>query len=143
MFAVISCLKCSRKRVVDLSVCKSTCPYCGARSNVSDHRIYYQSEDPAMVRAALNQITGFTEFPEKKKPSADTDPYSTLEYEYEHCHGLEEKMEVLSRGLTKVYGEFTFEDIEKLEPKNAEKILKAMLVQGYVHETKYGRYTAN
>jgi hypothetical protein len=51
-------------------------------------------------------------------------------------------MEVLSKGLTEVYGEFTFEDLEKIEPKHAEKMLKAMLVNGYVHETKYGRYTA-
>lgn len=73
---------------------------------------------------------------------SDIDPYSTLEYRYERTRSIEEKMEVLSKGLTEVYGEFTFEDLEKIEPKHAEKILKAMLVNGYVHETKYGRYTA-
>ncbi|MCQ2084717.1 MAG: hypothetical protein MJZ21_01055 [archaeon] len=143
MFGVIGCINCNRKRVVDLSTKKSTCPYCGTHSTVADHQVYFKSTDAASARAALTQLTGSAEISEKKKPSPDTDPYSTLEYEYEHCHGLEEKMEVLSKGLTRVYGEFTYEELEKLEPKNAEKILKAMLVQGYVHETKYGRYTAN
>lgn len=105
-------------------------------------KIYFQSEDVQLVRAAQNQITGFNTSAEKKHVSSDIDPYSSLEYRYEHCHGLEEKMMCLSKGLTEVYGEFTLEDLEKLEPKNAEKMLKAMLVSGYVHETKYGRYTA-
>ncbi|MCQ2079232.1 MAG: hypothetical protein MJZ38_04165 [archaeon] len=142
MFAVIACLECRRKRIIDKGDKSSKCPYCGARSEHKVHRIYYQSDDPAMCRAALNQITGFTENEVKKPISEDIDPYSTLEYRYDHCHTLEEKMTCLSEGLTKVYGEFTFEDLERIEPKNAEKMLKAMLVHGYVHETKYGRYSA-
>ncbi|MBQ4411891.1 MAG: hypothetical protein II848_03645, partial [Candidatus Methanomethylophilus sp.] len=42
---------------------------------------------------------------------------------------VDEKMRVLAEGLTAVYGEFTFEDLEKIEPKHAEKYLKAMLVE--------------
>ncbi len=142
MYAVVVCKKCRRYRIIDLYDSASACPYC---SNRQEHRVmrrYYQSEDQQMCRAALNQLTGFVDDEEKKKPSPDTDPYSTLEYRYEHCHSLEEKMDCLANGLTEVYGEFTFEDLEKLEPKHAEKMLKAMLVNGYVHETKYGRYKA-
>lgn len=142
MFAVIACIDCKRKRVIDKSDKASKCPYCGAKSEHKILKVYYQSEDASMCRAALNQITGFTENVVKKPISEDIDPYSTLEYRYDHCRTLEEKMACLSEGLTKVYGEFTFEDLERIEPKNAEKMLKAMLVNGYVHETKYGRYSA-
>lgn len=142
MYAVVTCLECRRKRIVDLRVEKSACPYCGHRDRNDSMKIYYQSSDLSMARAALNQITG-PGLPEiMKKSGKDADPYSTLEYRYEHAHGLDEKMKVLSEGLTEVYGEFTFEDLEKIEPKNAEKMLKAMLTDGCIHETKYGRYTA-
>ena len=120
----------------------SVCPYCGTKKEHTTVRRYYESEDQQMCRAAMNQLTGFFEEEEQKKPSPDIDPYSTLEYRYEHCHSLEEKMDALATGLTEIYGEFTIEDLEKLEPKHAEKMLKAMLVNGYVHETKYGRYKA-
>ena len=52
-----------------------------------------------------------------------------------------EQKKAIARELY-LHGEFTFEDLERIEPKHAEKMLKAMLVNGYVHETKYGRYTA-
>ena len=120
----------------------SVCPYCGTKRDHARAKRYYESDDQQMCRAAMNQLTGFFEEEEHKKPSPDIDPYSTLEYRYEHCRSLEEKMETLATGLTEIYGEFTFEDLEKLEPKNAEKMMKAMLVNGYIHETKYGRYKA-
>lgn len=142
MFGIIACPRCKRKRIVDYKDKTSTCPYCGLSFVNKNLRSYYQSEDASMVRAALNQLTGVVEPVKKKEDLSDIDPYSTLEYKYDHTHSLEEKMEVLSKGLTEVYGEFTFEDLEKIEPKHAEKMLKAMLVNGYVHETKYGRYTA-
>ena len=142
MYAVVSCPDCKRYRIIDAATKQSSCPYCGTRSENALLRFYYKSDDLEMVRAAQNQLTGFTGSTEKRHASPDTDPYSTLEYRYEHCHSLEEKMDVLSKGLTQVYREFTFEDLEKIEPKHAEKMLKAMLVNGYVHETKYGRYTA-
>ena len=142
LYGVIACVECNRKRVADLSDTSSSCPYCGARNDHKRSKVYFQSEDLALVRAAQNQLTGFRGSIERRHASPDTDPLSTLEYRYEHCRSLEERMSVLSEGLTKVYGEFTFEDLERIEPKNAEKMLKAMLVAGYVHETKYGRYTA-
>ncbi|MBO4502436.1 MAG: hypothetical protein J5707_02115 [Candidatus Methanomethylophilus sp.] len=142
MYAVVSCPDCNRYRVIDVSTKNSTCPYCGRKADNKLLKFYYKSDDLEAVRAAQNQLTGFTGSIEKKHASPDTDPYSTLEYRYEHCHSLEEKMDVLAKGLTEVYGEFTFENLEKIEPKHAEKMLKAMLVNGYVHETKYGRYTA-
>lgn len=142
MYAVVACPECKRRRVIDLSTKTSACPYCNHRHEHIKLQILFKSDDVQLVRAALNQLTGFSGTAEKKHASPDIDPYSTLEYRYEHCRSLEEKMICLSEGLTRVYGEFTFEDLEKLEPKNAEKMLKAMLVNGYVHETKYGRYTA-
>ena len=141
MFAVVACRECLKKRVVDLNDKSSTCPYCGTSGPHKNLRIYFQSDDQSLVRAALRQLTGFVP-PVEKKQTSDADPYSTLEYRYEHCHSVDEKMRVLAEGLTAVYGEFTFEDLGKIEPKHAEKYLKAMLVEGYVHETKYGRYTA-
>lgn len=142
MYAIIACSGCKRRRIIDVNTRSSVCPYCTARDAHKDLHFYFKSEDLSLTRAALNQITGFTQEPEKKRSSPDTDPVSTLEYRYEHCRSLEEKMGVLSEGLTAIYGEFTFEDLERFEPKNAEKMLKAMLFEGYVHETKYGRYRA-
>lgn len=142
MYAVVACLDCKKKRVVDLNDRSSACPYCGARSEHNILQKFFKSEDIGLVRAAHRQMTGFSGTEEKKRMSPDIDPYSSLEYRYEHCRSLEDKMLCLSEGLTQIHGEFTFEDLEKLEPKNAEKMLRTMLTEGYVHETKYGRYTA-
>ena len=104
MFAVVACRECLKKRVVDLSDKSSTCPYCGTSGPHKNLKIYFQSDDQSLVRAALRQLTGFVP-PVEKKQTSDADPYSTLEYRYEHCHSVDEKMRVLAEGLTAVYGE--------------------------------------
>lgn len=142
MYAVVACNACKRKRVIDLSTRHSKCPYCENQDTNKDLQILYRSEDQSMARAALSQLTGFSKPPEKKKPSEDTDPLSTLVYRYEHCRDLDMKLEILAEGLTRIYGTFTEENVLEVDPKNGEKMMKKMLVDGFAHEVKYGRYSA-
>ena len=130
MYGIVQCFSCSRPRIIELKGKTSECPYCGNKDPVKDMKVHFRSDDQAEIRAAFNRFTGFE------------GSYSSLVYRYEHCSSLDEKMEVLSKGLTELYGTFTLEDVEKLEPKNAEKMLKAMLDGCIVYETKYGHYKA-
>ncbi len=68
------------------------------------------------------------------------DPHSTLIYRYEHCKTIEEKLEILSKGLSGLKGTFTIEDLEDVDPKNAKKLLRAMCEGGYIIETKPGEF---
>ena len=140
MYGVVACSKCGRKRVADLSSEKSTCPYCGKSDKNATLDVFYKNSDAEAVRAAFSGITGYSGGTEKKHADPMTDPYSSLVYRYEHCRSLDEKLTVLSEGLTKIYGTFTLEDIMKIEPKNAEKYLGSMLEKCYAHEVKYGQY---
>ena len=63
-------------------------------------------------------------------------------YRYEHAADLDEKMEILSQGLTSIMGEFTLEDVEEVAGARAEKMLSAMLDRGFVYETRPGFYKA-
>lgn len=142
MYGIVHCFSCSRPRIADLDSRDSACPWCGNRDPVKDMKVYFRSDDQSEVREVFGKMTGFDGPTERRRARTETDPYSSLVYRYEHCTSLEEKMDVLSEGLTELYGTFTLEDVEKLEPRNAEKILKAMLDRCIVYETKYGRYRA-
>jgi len=104
--------------------------------------IIFEDEDQNVVRDALTQLNSFDIPEKKKKHGTDHDPLSTLIYRYENCTGMQDKMELISKGLTDIYGTFTLEDIEKIDEKNAGKMLEAMLELCYVHEVRYGRYCA-
>ena len=142
MWGVVACTACKRKRIADLSSKDSACPYCGNRDEHRTLAVLHRSRDQADARAALGAATGFSGNAEKRRPSPGIDPLSSLIYEYEHTSGLEARLEVLAKGLTGIYGEFTLEDVEKVEPKRAEQMLGKMLADCYVHETRYGRYRA-
>jgi len=140
-FAIVSCGKCKRQRVIDRSAASSKCPYCGTGAEHKSIAIIFEDKDQSKVRNVLTQINPF-DIPEKKRSGADPDPISTLIYRYESTTDVQKKMIILSKGLTDIFDVFTLEDVEKVEEKNAEKILKAMLEHGYVHEVSHGRYRA-
>lgn len=141
-YAVTPC-SCGMLRVIELSSESSVCPYCGKSVRNKDVRKLYSNTDPKAVRDALAQLTGFEtpdEDLELKKRIEEADPVSTLEYKYEGCSDVEEKMEILAQGLTKIYGTFTLEDIKKIDGRYAEKVLKGMIAQCIVFEAEPGRY---
>ena len=140
-YAIISCGNCKQRRIIDRSSVSSKCPRCGTQVEHKGLRVIFENNDQSTVREVLTRMSG-THVPEKKKPDVDKDPLSTLIYKYENCSGLEEKMALLSKGLTDIYGTFSVEDIKKVDEKNASKLLNAMLEQCYIHEVKYGRYCA-
>ena len=140
-YAIILCGKCKCQRMIDRSLASSKCPRCNM---VVEHRglaVIFEDKDQHAVRDALMQMNSF-EMPEKKKRDIDHDPLSTLIYKYENCTDMQSRMELISNGLTDIFGTFTIEDIEKIDEKNAVKILEAMLDLCFVHEVKYGRYRA-
>jgi len=140
-YAIISCGKCRYRRMIDRSSASSKCPHCGTLVEHKGLRIIFENKDQSTVREALTRMSS-PRVPEKKKNSTDHDPLSTLIYKYESCTDLQKKMMLVSTGLTDIYDTFSLEDIEKIDEKNAEKLLSAMLENCYVHEVRYGRYRA-
>jgi len=141
MYAIISCGKCERQRIIDERTPTSKCPYCGNMEDHSKIMIIFENKDQNVVRAKLTQMHSF-EVEEKKRPGKDPDPLSSIIYRYENGKTQQEKMEAISNGLTALYGTFTLEDVERIDEKNAERLLEAMLEHCLVHEVKYGRYKA-
>ena len=127
--------------MIDRSAATSACPYCGETAENKSLAVIFEHKDQNTVRKALTQVHPF-EIEEKKK-GADHDPLSTLIHRYEKCTDMQRKMKLIAAGLTDIYGTFTLEDIEKIDEKNAGKMLNAMLELCYVHEVKYGRYRAS
>jgi len=140
-YAIISCGKCKFRRMIDRSSASSKCPHCGTQVEHKGLRVIFENKDQSTVREALTRMSP-SRLPETKKSSVDHDPLSTLIYKYENCTDLQKKMDLVSKGLTEICGTFSLEDIEKIDEKNAEKLLSAMLENCYVHEVKYGRYRA-
>ncbi|MDR0888086.1 MAG: hypothetical protein LBM39_02740 [Candidatus Methanoplasma sp.] len=141
MFAIVACGNCKRYRVIDRSSQSSKCPFCNDNGEHKYMRIVFQDESQTAVREALGELSGYV--PEKEKQrTLDSDPFSTLVYRYEHCSDITEKLEILAKGLTAIYGTFTEDEISQVDPKNPEKLLRAMLELCIAHEVKYGRYSA-
>ncbi len=131
MFAVITCSHCGNNRIVDLSVGRSTCPFCGNKNDVGNMVIKFKHNNPDVVRDFLQG---------KDLEATSNDPMSKLKYEVDHCRDVAEKMAIISEGLVKIKGEFTLEDIESLVPGKGEKYLSTMLENCMIYEVAYGRY---
>ncbi|MDR3075632.1 MAG: hypothetical protein LBU30_06340 [Candidatus Methanoplasma sp.] len=140
-YAIVSCIRCGRQRIIDRTAASSECPYCGASCEHKAVAVIFGDDDQRVVRDALARLHPF-EIPEKKKRAVDSDPLSTLIHRYERCSDLQEKMKLVSRGLTDIYGTFTMEDLEKIDEKNAERMIGAMLELCLVHEVRHGIYRA-
>jgi hypothetical protein len=140
MYAAVACRHCKKYRIIDRSSLSSKCPFCGENCEHSSLQILFEDRDQAVVRNAIASMTGFV--PEPKTRTSDADPFSTLVHRYEKCSEIDEKMRVLSEGLTAILGTFTLEDVESVDPKNAKQLLRAMLELCLIHEVKYGVYKA-
>ena len=142
MYGLALCGICRRPRIADKSRSTSACPYCGSTEKTKNLIFFFESPDQETVREALSQATGFTkpDGSEKAARIADADPYSTMVYRYEHCSDLEGKMEILAEGLTRIKGTFTLEDVREVDPRNAEKMVSAMLDRCIISEVKIGPF---
>ena len=151
LFAVVQCSECRKPRIVDLSTKMSSCPSCGNTDAVDELRVIVRTRTQENARKELTKLTsarmmvgfdGKVESPRPKHARRSTDPWSTLERDYESAKGLESKMRVMSEGLTRVCGEFTEEDVLRLDPEKGARMLEMMLDTCLVHETSYGHYKA-
>lgn len=141
MFAVTACTGCGKLRIIDLSVMTSECPFCGTSCEHSKARKLYEDSDQTAVRDALAHYSGY--IPEKKdnkEKIRNADPHSTMVYRYEHGGTLDEKLAILSEGLTAIFGTFTLDHVREVDPKNAEKLLAAMHDGGFAAEIRPGVY---
>ncbi|MCL1811483.1 MAG: hypothetical protein FWG41_04640 [Methanomassiliicoccaceae archaeon] len=141
-YAVVSCRKCKRDRMIDRSSSSSACPYCGTTAEHRGLAILFEHKDQNVVRGVLTQQHPFGAPEKKKRQGVDPDPLSTLVYRYENCTEPRKRIVLLSKGLTEICGTFTLEDVEKVDEKNAEKLLSTMLELCLVYEVEYGRYSA-
>ena len=139
MYAIVLCNKCKNRRIIDRSSLSSNCPYCDKSEDHSSLKILFEDRDQRKVRDVLGEITFATE-PSPKK-THDADPFSTLVHRYEKCTDTEGRMTILSDGLTKIFGTFTLEDVESVDPRYGKQMLKAMLENCLVHEVRPGRYS--
>jgi len=149
MYGLTICGQCGRARVVDKSSKSSSCPYCGLSSRTDKISFFFECRDQETARQALGQAAGF-EMPDpkeeraKKRKLEKTDPYSTMIYKYEHAADLDDKLVILSKGLTKSKGTFTLEDVaEIVGDKNAEKYVSAMMDRCYIAEVRPGQYRSS
>jgi len=138
MYAAVVCRNCQRYRIIDKSVKSSKCPYCSVDVEHRSLMTLFEHDNQSVVRDAITEMT-FSPEPEKKK-GPDPDPHSTLVYRYERSKDTMEKMEILSKGLTEIYGTFTLKDVETVEPEHAERMIKGMLELCLIHETEHGVY---
>lgn len=137
MYAAVMCPICGRNRIIDLSTKSTVCPYCSIGAETKSVRILYKGETAREVKDVLNKATSPEEEP--KKPKNDSDPMSTLEYNYEKAKGLD-KLTVLAEGLTRIKGTFTLQDVRMFEPDKAEKILEKMMDDMMIIEERPGIY---
>ena len=148
-FGLFICSTCGRARVVDKETKSSSCPYCGNTEKTEKMVFIFECNDQDTAREALGQAAGF-EAPDpktekaKKRKIEKADPYSTMIYKYEHASDLDEKMEILAKGLTKSKGTFTLEDVQEIVgEKNAEKYIAAMMDRCYIAEVRPGKYKSS
>lgn len=140
MYGIIICDFCKRYRIIDESSANSKCPFCGTSAEHKERKILFEDYDQKIVRDMLAHMSGFV--PEEKPGNlSDADPLSSLAYRYEHTSDPYERMELLADGLTSILGSFSLEDVEEIDPKNAGKILKAMIDSGLVYESGPGRFS--
>lgn len=140
MYAAVVCSVCKNNRIANLSSLSSKCPYCNTVADHKNIKIIFKDQDQSVVRDALAHLHE-SEMPVgKNRPDTDPDPLSTLVHRYERTTNLEDRMEILSEGLTRIFDTFTLEDIEKIDPENAEKMLSVMLDRCMIYEIGYGRY---
>lgn len=148
-YGLALCGACGRPRLIDKGLASSTCPYCGCSERTSRIRTVFESEDPDEVRGALTSATSPDEVSEleqekreRRRKVEEDDPWSTFVYRYEHSSDIDERMDVMAEGLTRLRGDFTLDDMLEVDPKRAEKMLPAMLSRGYIHEVHPGSYRA-
>lgn len=148
-YGLTICGACRRPRIADRGDATSTCPYCGCTERIGKLQFYYTSDDLRDVRRALAEATDAEDVSKLKKEQEtkrrkveDDDPHSTMVYRYEHASDIEDKMGILSEGLTRILGEFTLDDVREVAGPRAEKMLSAMLDRGFVYETRPGFYRA-
>lgn len=134
---------------MDKETKSSSCPYCSNTEETDRMVFIFECNDQETARKALGQASGF----ESADPGAEkarkrriekADPYSTMIYKYEHASNLDEKMFILAKGLTKVKGTFTLDDVREIVgERNAEKYVAAMLERCYIIEVGLGRYRSS
>jgi hypothetical protein len=104
--------------------------------------LLFSDKDQSVVRKVFENADS-SMYPIAKERSADDpDPLSTLVFEYEHTSGTLEKLTILASGLTKIYGEFTEDDVSENFPGNSEQMIRVMISQGIIIESSCGRYKA-
>ena len=142
MYGLAECALCRRPRIIDGSNKESSCPFCGYTENQRKMRVVFASEDQATVRRALGLAMGYIPPDEKakKRRIEETDPYSTMVFKFEHTSDLEEKLEILAKGLTECKGTFTEDDVEEIVGKNAGRYIGAMMERCLIAEVRPGIY---
>lgn len=139
MYGIIACSGCGRKRIIDMSVKESKCPYCGRISETERMKVIFKDESQKKVRDALSSLSGYAE--DERPIDSGIDPMSSLAYSVEHTSDTSMKMELIAEGLTKIKGTFTEEDVDEIVPGKGEKYVRAMLGACIIYEVGNGRYS--
>lgn len=153
MYAAVVCSRCQRARAVDLRDKTARCQ-CGYQMKLEETRKLFESHDQREVAAAVAKLNaemsgGLEEWQrmalDASKAVSD-DTFSKIVSEASSVSEVQERLEVVARGLTNSLGSFTMKEFEKimrmLNLRDAEECVQALLRENIIYEPEPGVFRA-
>ena len=153
MYGVVVCSRCRKARAVDLRSKTARCQ-CGNQINLKEARKFFESSDQREVASAVGrlnaEIGGGIEEWEKLAGDASkeevSDVYSRIVSDASDATEVQERMEIVARGLTNAFGSFTKNEMEKvlrmLGMRDVEDCVQTLLRENIIYEPEPGVFCA-
>lgn len=153
MYGVVVCSRCRKARAVDLRSKTARCQ-CGNQIKLKEAKKFFESSDQREVASAVGrlnaEIGGGTKEWEKLVGDASieeiSDVYSRIVSDASDVSEVQERMEIVARGLTNALGSFTKKEMEKvlrmLGMRDVEDCVQALLRENIIYEPEPGVFCA-
>ncbi len=153
MYGVVVCSRCRKARAVDLRDKTARCQ-CGYQMKLKETKKFFESSDQREVAAAVARLNaemkgGTEEWEELAgETSKDevSDIYSRIVAEASEATEVQERLEIVARGLTQIFGSFTKEEMEKvlrmLGIRDARDCVQMLLRENVIYEPEPGVFCA-
>ncbi len=153
MYGAVVCSRCERARAVDLRDKTARCQ-CGYQMKLKETRKLFESDDQREVAAAVAKLNaemagGFEEWEELAIDASrmvTDDLFSNIASKAASANEVQERLEVVARGLTENLGSFTIREFGKvlrmLNLRDAEECVQALLRENIIYEPEPGVFRA-
>ncbi|MCK4443269.1 MAG: DUF1922 domain-containing protein [Thermoplasmata archaeon] len=153
MYGVVVCSRCRKARAVDLRSKTARCQ-CGYQMKLKETKKFFESSDQREVAAAVARLNaemegGIEEWEELVgETSGDevSDIYSKIVADASDASEVQERLEIVARGLTDTFGSFTKKELEKvlrmLGMRDAEDCVQVLLRENIIYEPEPGVFCA-